>query len=136
MRSWLNSLPAETVIGAIIGAVLGSLLERDDYLNISDWLHSLFALQLVYLILAFGILAHFYCAACDLQHMAVKRWSLAGCVLIILIVMLLYSKHLGIGPDASIIFLPHEYNTLVSGVLILWLVTLRALTKLKQMTTE
>jgi H+/Cl- antiporter ClcA len=136
MHSWLNPLPAETVIGAIVGAVLGSILERNDYLDLPNWLHSFFALQLIFLILAFGICAHFYCAAYYLRKDLIRRWSLFGCVLTIGIVLFMYPKHLGIGSDASIVFLPHEYNALMAGLLILWLVTLRILTQVKLMISE
>lgn len=136
MDSWLNPLPAETVLGAIIGAVLGSILERNDYLNITSWLNSGSALLLILLILAFGVLLHFYCAACHLQKDTIRRWSLFGCILAIAGMLFAYPKHLGIGPDASIIFLPHEYNALMSGVLILWLISLRALTQLKRIMAE
>jgi hypothetical protein len=112
------------VVGAVVGATLGSLLERNVYLNISDWLSSYFALQLIFLILAFAVLAHFYCAACHLNAVLIKRCSFGGCVLIIILTFFLYPRHLRIAPDASINFLPYEYNTLISGVLLLWLITL------------
>jgi hypothetical protein len=136
MRNWLNPLPAETVIGAIVGAILGSLLERNDYLNISDWLHSFFVLQFVFLILLFGLGSHFYCAACYLQKPNIGRWALASSLLALLIVLFMYPKRVGLGPDAEIVFLPHEYNVLMAGVLLLWLLTLRTLTILKRLLTE
>lgn len=136
MHSWLNPLPGETVIGAVIGAVLGSLLERNDYLNISTWLNSFFALQLIFLILAFALLAHFYCAACHMQKTLIRKWTLFGCIFVITLMLFLYPRHLGIGPDSSIVFLPHEYNTLMAGVLLLWLITLRLLTQLKRLIAE
>jgi hypothetical protein len=44
----------------------------------------------------------------------------------------MYPKHLGIMPDSSINFLPHEYNVLMSMVLVMWLVALRLLTAMKK----
>lgn len=133
MDGWLNPLPAETVIGAVAGAILGSILERDNYLNLPNWLHSFFALQFIFLILAFGVCTHFYCAASYLNKSTVRKWSLFGCFLTIAVVLLMYPKHLGLGKDASIIFLPHPYNVLMSGLLVLWLAALRALTQVKLM---
>ena len=136
MRSWLNPLPAETVIGAIIGAVLGSVLERNEFLDIPDWVHSLVVFQLIFLILAFGVCAHFYCAASYLQKGAIKGLALFGCVLVIGAVLFMYPKRLTLDADTSIVFLPHEYNALMSGVLVLWLITLRVLTLLKTLLRE
>jgi hypothetical protein len=136
MRNWLNPLPAETVVGAVVGAVLGSILGRHDYLNPPNWLHSLFAFQLMFLILAFGICAHFYCAAHYLRKPSIAKWSLSGCILTTGLVLFMYPKHFGIGDDASIVFLPHEFNVLMAGLLLLWVATLRLLTEFKRMLRE
>jgi hypothetical protein len=136
MKSWLNPIPAETVIGAIVGAVLGSILERDDYLTIPTWMQSFFALQFIFLIVAFGICAHFYCAAALLKKEKIKSWSRGGCALVIFLILFIYPKHLGIGEDASINFTPHPYNALMSGVLILWVAALRILTQVKRIIGE
>ena len=136
MKDWLNPLPAETVIGAIVGAVLGSILERNDYLTIPTWLQSFFALQYIGLIVAFGVCAHFYCAATLLKKHRISVWFRSGCILVIVIMLLSYPKHLGIGPDSTINFLPHEYNALLSGVLVIWVITLRVLTAVKIVNEE
>jgi hypothetical protein len=136
MDAWLNPLPAETVIGAFAGAILGSILERNDYLDLSNWMHSFYVLQFIFLILAFGICAHFYCAAAYLDKPAIRKWCSFGCFFTIVLVVIMYPKHLGIGDDASINFLPHPYNVLMAGLLVLWLAALRALTQLKLLSRE
>jgi hypothetical protein len=136
MHSWLNPLPAETMIGALVGAMVGSILERNDYFTISNWLESFVVLTLVLLVLLFGVFAHFYCAACFLGKDTISRWCFRGCLLSLLIVLFLYPRHFGIGPDASINFLPHAYNAVLAGILILWLATLRILTLVKRRGSE
>jgi len=136
MYSWHNPLPAETVIGALAGAILGSLLERNDYFDISIWLDSFAVLQLICLILIFGISAHFYCAACSMDKGAIKRWAFYICIGILIGVLFLYPKNLGIGADGEIKFTPHAYNFLMAGVLVVWLLTLRLLTLFKTLAPE
>jgi peptidoglycan/LPS O-acetylase OafA/YrhL len=132
MHSWFNPIPAETTLGALAGAVLGSILERHDYLSIPTWVQSFFVIQFVLLIFAFGVAAHFYCAAAFLKKPRIRNVALVGCLLIIISLLFMYPKHLGIMPDSSINFLPHEYNVLMSMVLVMWLVALRLLTAMKK----
>ena len=118
-------------MGATVGAILGSLLERNNFLTVTDWLHSLAAFELILLIIAFGVLAHFHCAARLMNRDAVKRFCFYGCLALLALVLFSNPRHLGVGPDGTISFLPYEYNALIAGVLVLWIVTLRMLTYVK-----
>jgi len=118
-------------MGATVGAILGSLLERNDFLDVTSWTNSLTAFELVALIITFGVLAHFHCAARLLGRAAIQRRCLYGCGAVLLLVLILYPRHLGIGPDGTITFLPYEYNALMAAVLVFWVVALRLLTYIK-----
>lgn len=56
---WLNPLPAETVIGAIVGAVLSTIMAFYKYFEVNSWIDSRYAIQLTFLILVFGVCLHF-----------------------------------------------------------------------------
>jgi hypothetical protein len=57
---WLNPLPAEKVIGAIVGAVLSAILAKYGYFDIHVWYEARYAIYFTFLILAFGISIHFH----------------------------------------------------------------------------
>ncbi len=121
---WLNPLPAETVIGAIVGAVLSTILSKYSYFDIAVWTDARFALYFTFLILAFGICIHFYCAAILLGRTAILRTFRFAYILILLVVWVGYAKRAGIQHNGMVIFLPNEGNSLVCGVLLIWLIGL------------
>jgi hypothetical protein len=133
---WLNPLPAETVIGAIVGAVLSTILAQYGYFGVESWIEARFALYFTFLILAFGISLHFYCAAVLLEKRTVARIFRLTAILILIIVLIGYAKRAQVGSDGSVLFLPNPGNSLICGVLLIWLLMVRSLTAFKKWVGE
>jgi hypothetical protein len=129
---WLNPLPAETVIGAIIGAVLGTIIAQSPYFEISEWMQARYPLLFTFLILSYGVSIHFYCAAVVLDRPKIRTIFLALCLLIFL-GMVFYPKEVGIDPGGRVSFLPESLNVLIAGTLMIWLVALRAMAELHRL---
>jgi hypothetical protein len=133
---WLNPLPAETVLAAIIGAVLGTVLGKYGYFDISNWLDSRYALEFTFLIVSFGVACHFYCAACLLDKALIRRIFLLLAFVVFIVVLFYSPKVLTVSPDGTLSWLPNEGNALLGGVLLIWIFALRALTAIKKLSGE
>jgi hypothetical protein len=59
-----------------------------------------------------------------------------GFLLILLIVWVGYAQNAQIGTDGTLIFLPRTGNSLVCGVLLIWLLMIRSLSEFKRQIGE
>ena len=132
---WLNPIPAETVLGAIIGAVLSTIMAQLAYFNVASVSDILFPLVFSFLILLFGVSAHFFCAAHVQNKRQIKLIFGTICLLTILVVIGLDPQKAHISATDGVQFLPRPGNFLMAGILALWFCALRALTELKRHTT-
>ncbi len=87
---WLNPLPAETMIGAIFGAILATIMEQYGYFHLTSLFDIRFPLEFAGAILIFGLTAHFYCAAVLLPPTRARGICLGVCIGI-LVLMAVYS---------------------------------------------
>lgn len=127
---WMNPLPAETVMGAIVGAVLSTILAQYSYFTISVWTESRGAVLFVALILIYGVSAHFFCAACRSNISGyIKYGTLMSCMFILGGIVIINPRlPVNVTELGVISFRPNEGNILLDGVLAIWLAALWGLT--------
>ena len=128
---WLNPLPSEAVIGAIVGAVLSTVMAYYKYLEVNVWTDVRYALYFVVVILCYGVCLHFYCAAVLLSKHKIGLFFLVLCIVIYLVILIIQPKELTLTDSGQINFLPNPGSVLISGVLLIWLLILRTLTWVK-----
>ena len=131
---WLNPVPAETVMGAIIGAVLSSIMASLNYFNLATWLDVLFPLSFTFLILLFGVSSHFYCAATLQKKGPIRNVFGLVCLLTLASVICLDPQRAKISAAEGLQFLPSAGNFLMGGVLVIWFLSIRALTEFNKRT--
>lgn len=124
---WYNPIPAETVIGAIVGAVLSTILAQNEYFKIQNWMDTRYGLMFTVLIISFGVCAHFYCAARNLSRHRLANYFLLMCFLVVGVVLLINAQKLNLGLSGTFTFLPRWTNVMMAGVMMIWLCTLRIL---------
>ena len=116
-----------------MGAVLSTILAQYGYFAVESWIDARFALYFTFLILAFGISIHFYCAAILLEKKVIMRVFRSIALFILLIVLVGYARQAQVSVDGTFLFLPHTGNALLCGVLIIWLLMIRSLTTFKKL---
>lgn len=128
---WLNPLPAETVLGAIVGAVLSTILAHNGVFQVDSLAKLRPAILFVFAVVSYGVCIHFCCAAMARKRFDVTLSSFVLALIIIFAVSFLGVREFNLGEDGRLLLLPSLPNVLLAAVLAIWFAALAALTYTK-----
>lgn len=129
---WLNPLPAETVIGAIVGAVLSTILAYNDVFNVTVGNELKDACLFIGQIITFGVIIHFFCAAFVMGVHYLAIFTFFTTLVIVANIAFLDLQGGGTVDVGRIDISFNLTNLLLSLVLSFWFIALFALTLIKK----
>lgn len=125
---WTDTLPAETAIAAVVGAVLSTVLAQNNVFSIEHWYDSWPAIYLISLVLGFGVMIHFFCIAVVRKLPSVYLPSAMIAIGALFCIVFLNRADWRFPETGEIIFLPYAYNILLAGVMLIWYLSVQLTT--------
>jgi len=110
---------------------MSTILAYNGAFDVQDWRETYNAIGIVFFVISYGILLHFYCAAVVIAKSAVRNLCVVLSGLIVLYVLFLGPGVFRVEKDGAIMVKPEAVNTLLAAVLVLWTAALRFMAEVK-----
>ncbi|WP_316226719.1 hypothetical protein [Bradyrhizobium sp. SZCCHNS3052] len=121
MKSWVQPLPCEGTISAVLGASLGVILALDGGLGGHDWSYVPTQLSLLAYVVVFAVSLHFACTAVIKRSGSIFAFFLILCVANGVLFNISRLRDVNVNVDQRIVFLPDNVATSVTIVFLVWL---------------